>query len=209
MKRHFLLLISVFITILEIMTGASMMPAAVDALSTKPKPKSSPADVAVLGGTGRLGQQTVRQLIKQNIPVKCLVRPSSIKNLPKEWVNEPLVEIIQGELLALDENTGKPTLGIENAEPTPELIKCLQGCNQCIAVYGSTRRTKINDFSFFNRNKQEIENIDPIHAKQINYRSIKALLKACVCSSSSSSGENSNNNCKHIIRITGKGTLKE
>lgn len=207
MKHHFLLLISVFFAILEII---AMMPAAVDALSTKPKPKSSPAAVAVLGGTGRLGQQTVRQLIKQNIPVKCLVRPSSIKNLPKEWVNEPLVEIIQGELLALDENNnGKPTLGIENAEPTPELIKCLQGCNQCIAVYGSTRRTKINDFSFFNRSKQEIENIDPIHAKQINYRSIKALLKACVCSSSSSSGENSNNNCKHIIRITGKGTLKE
>ena len=151
--------------------------------------------VAVLGGTGRLGQQTVRQLINQNIPVKCLVRPDS-KNLPKEWENEPLVEIVKGELLLLN-GKGQPTYGITNAEPSSELIECLNGCHQCIAVYGATRRTKISDFFLFLLNNKEIEDIDPIHAKQINYRSIQGLLKACTASG----GE-----CKHIIRITGKGT---
>jgi nucleoside-diphosphate-sugar epimerase len=170
-----LLLISVMISLTN----------TVDALS---KP------VAVLGGTGRLGQQTVRQLINQNIPVKCLVRPES-KNLPKEWENEPLVEIVKGELLLLN-GKGQPTYGITNAKPSSELIECLKGCHQCIAVYGATRRTKINDFFLFLLNK-EIEDIDPIHAKQINYRSIQGLLTACTASG----GE-----CKHIIRITGKGT---
>ena len=151
--------------------------------------------VAVLGGTGRLGQQTVRQLINQNIPVKCLVRPDS-KNLPKEWENEPLVEIVKGELLLLN-GRGQPTYGITNAKPSSELIECLNGCHQCIAVYGATRRTKINDFFLFLLNNKEIEDIDPIHAKQINYRSIQGLLKACTASGSE---------CKHIIRITGKGT---
>ena len=151
--------------------------------------------VAVLGGTGRLGQQTVRQLINQNIPVKCLVRPES-KNLPKEWENEPLVEIVKGELLLLN-GKGQPTYGITNAKPSSELIACLNGCHQCIAVYGATRRTKISDFFLFLLNNKEIEDIDPIHAKQINYRSIQGLLTACTASS----GE-----CTHIIRITGKGT---
>jgi nucleoside-diphosphate-sugar epimerase len=196
LPRLLLLLISIIIVILTTDETTSIMSlTTVNALSTSNNPKP----VAVLGGTGQLGQQTVRQLINQNIPVKCLVRPES-KNLPKEWENEPLVEIVRGELLLLDNNTNSPTIGIENAEPSLELIECLKGCNKCIAVYGSTRRTKISDFF----NKQIIEDNDPIHAKQINYRSIQGLLKACTASASASASESGG--CKHIIRITGKGT---
>ncbi|KAG7345451.1 NAD-dependent epimerase/dehydratase [Nitzschia inconspicua] len=115
--------------------------------------------VAVLGGTGRLGRATVLELLKNDIPVSCLVRPSS--SVPSDWPSDK-VTVVRGELM---DGAGKPSAAV---------VDVLNGCTHCVAVYGATRKTKISDFW-----DQSVEDTDPTHAKQLNYESMKALVEAC------------------------------
>jgi nucleoside-diphosphate-sugar epimerase len=115
--------------------------------------------VAVLGGTGRLGSATVQELLKNDIPVQCLVRPSS--SVPTDWPSNK-VTVVRGELM---DGSGKPSTAV---------VQLLTGCTHCLALYGATRKTKISDFF-----DGSVEDSDPAHAKQINYESMKALLQAC------------------------------
>lgn len=130
--------------------------------------------VAVLGGTGRLGRATVQELLKNDIPVNCLVRPSS--SVPSDWPSDKVI-VVRGELM---DGVGKPSAAV---------VQLLTGCTHCLALYGSTRRTKFTDFF-----DGSVEDSDPTHAKQINYQSMKALLEAC-----------KETKCSQILRITGKG----
>jgi nucleoside-diphosphate-sugar epimerase len=115
--------------------------------------------VAVLGGTGRLGKATVQELLKNDIPVQCLVRPSA--TVPADWPSDK-VTVVRGELM---DGSGQPSSAV---------VQLLTGCTHCLALYGATRKTKISDFF-----DATVEDADPTHAKQINYESIKALLQAC------------------------------
>ncbi|KAL3908618.1 MAG: hypothetical protein SGARI_002977, partial [Bacillariaceae sp.] len=133
--------------------------------------------VAVLGATGRLGRATVQELLKQDIPIKCLVRPSS--NVPTEWPSDK-VAVVRGELS--DDKSAAD-------QPSKAVVDLLTGCTHCVACYGATRKTKLSDFW-----NPSVEDEDPTHAKQINYNSMKALVKAC-----------KETGCSQILRITGKG----
>jgi hypothetical protein len=167
--------------------------------------------IAVLGATGNLGRQTIRECLDQDIPVRCLVRPSSVEKLPEEFTRSPLFEVVAGDLLdasSISSNDGDKRGTVifrdDTVAPSAELISCLEGCEGVVACYGATRRSKLLDLF---RNP---EDTDPIHAKQINYRSMIALVAACKRINQNVNGnvDNNDNNkikIKHIVRITGKG----
>jgi hypothetical protein len=134
--------------------------------------------VAVLGATGRLGRATVQELLKNDIPVNCLVRPSS--SVPSDWPSDK-VTVVRGEL--------SDASGSSADQPSKAMVELLTDCTHCVACYGATRKTKLSDFW-----DPSIEDTDPTHAKQINYQSMKALLAAC-----------KETGCSQILRITGKG----
>jgi len=155
---------------------------------------SSPK-IAVLGGTGNLGKQTIREFLDRGISVKALVRQSSVDKFPEEFRSSPLLEIVTGEFLAEESASSSSTEDGErlfddaSVAPSAELLSCLEGCTGVVACYGATRRTKFTDLF------SDPEDIDPTHAKQINYRSIIALVAAAKASDT----------IKHIVRVTGKG----
>jgi hypothetical protein len=136
--------------------------------------------VAVIGGTGRLGRETVSELINAGIDVKCLVRPTT--QIPDEWSSSLSssagIEVVRGSMVG------------NNDETRQALTRLVDGCTHCLALYGATRRSKISDIL-----NSKVEDTDLTHAKQINYESIKCLVEVCEESST----------CKDIIRITGKG----
>lgn len=132
--------------------------------------------VAVLGATGKLGRTTVQELLKNDIPVHCLVRPSS--TVPSDWESDK-VTVVRGELQDVNDKT----------KPSDAVVQLLSGCTHCVAAFGATRKTKLTDFF-----DSSVEDKDPTHAKQINYESMKALLDAC-----------QKTGCSQILRITGKG----
>jgi hypothetical protein len=129
----------------------------VAALSSTPSPQ---VKVAVLGATGRLGRATVEELIKRNIQVCCLVRPTT--TIPNDWPLDKVI-VVKGELMS------------SSGRPSNELLETLGDCTHCVAVYGATRRTKLSDFF----SSSQVEDTDPSHAKQINYESMKALVEVC------------------------------
>mmetsp|Transcript_30312 Transcript_30312/g.65029 ORF Transcript_30312/g.65029 Transcript_30312/m.65029 type:complete len:373 (+) Transcript_30312:86-1204(+) len=171
----------------------AMSPLATTGLSQSVSPTPT---IAVLGATGKLGSETMRSLIDRKVPVRCLVRPSSVEKIPQDILSSPLVEIVEGDLLA--ENSSDDNDAVFSDETTtasPSLESCLQGCSGVVACFGATRRTKFQDI-FVNP-----EDIDPIHAKQINYRSMIALVKAC----KKVNEQSENATIRHIVRVTGKG----
>ena len=54
----------------------------------------------VLGASGATGKLIIRQLIKRNISTRILIRKSAV--LPKEIVENPLVETVIGSINELD-----------------------------------------------------------------------------------------------------------
>jgi hypothetical protein len=182
--------------------------------------------IAVLGATGNLGRQTIREFLDQEIPVRCLVRPSSLEKFPEEFKNSPLFEVVAGGLLATSSSSSSSQQSSSSSSssddsdsnandkegifhddrvaPSAELLECLEGCGGVVACYGATRRTKLSDLF---RNP---EDTDPTHAKQINYRSMIALVAACKAINKNANSDNNDANSnkikiKHIVRITGKG----
>jgi hypothetical protein len=150
---------------------------------------AGPPKVALLGATGLLGRHTLEELVHRKIPVKCLVRSSSVEKLDDAYKEHPLVEIVEGDLLddaaSKDAVTGRYDDAL--VQPSRGLKECIEGCSICISCYGATRRTKFGDLW------KNPEDVDPVHAKQINYRSMLALTR------------NASADLKHIVRITGKG----
>mmetsp|Transcript_14490 Transcript_14490/g.33727 ORF Transcript_14490/g.33727 Transcript_14490/m.33727 type:complete len:362 (-) Transcript_14490:35-1120(-) len=151
--------------------------------------------VAVLGATGNLGHQVIKKFLNQDIPVRCLIRSSSLEKIPEEFKDSPLFEVIAGDLLAGSSRSGDGIYRDDLVAPSAELLKCIEGCHGVVSCYGATRRTKVSDIF---RNP---EDTDPTHAKQINYRSMIALVAAC----SAVNNEDGTSMIKHIVRITGKG----
>lgn len=159
--------------------------------------EAAPSRIAVLGATGRLGTQTVREFLGRQVPVRCLVRPSSVEKLPVEFTQSPLFEVVTGNILAESSRTSEGVFDDDLVAPSNELVKCLEGCGGVVACYGATRTTKFTDLF------QSPEDKDPTHAKQINYRSMIALVVACKAVNLKASNKNSK--IGHIVRITGKG----
>lgn len=151
--------------------------------------------IAVLGATGNLGRHTVREFLDQNIPVRCLVRTSSLGKIPEEFKDSPLFEVVAGDLLASTSRSANGIFRDDSVAPSAELLECLEGCQGVVACYGAIRRTKILDLF------QNPEETDPTHAKQINYRSMIALVAACKAMNK----KNNKTKIMHIVRITGKG----
>jgi hypothetical protein len=146
-----------------------------------------PKKVAVIGGTGRLGRATVDRFLERGVPCRCLVRPSS--SVPPSWTaatTDGMVEIVRGNLV----ETCVSGTGTEDGPSPPDAImELLEGCTHCVAVFGSTRKTKLTDLW------KPAEDTDPDHPKQVNYQTMKMLVEACRQSTA----------CRHIVRITGKG----
>ena len=158
---------------------------------------AAPSRVAVLGATGRLGSQTIREFLDREIPVRCLVRPSSVEKLPEDFTKSPLFEVVTGNILAESSRSAEGIFDDETVAPSTELVKCLEGCGGVVACYGATRTTKFGDL-FSNP-----EDTDPTHAKQINYRSMIALVVAC--KAVNLKAKKNDTKIGHIVRITGKG----
>lgn len=155
---------------------------------------AAPSRVAVLGATGRLGSQTIREFLEREIPVRCLVRPSSVEKLPDEFTKSPLFEVVTGDILADSSKSSKGVFDDDLVAPSTELVHCLEGCGSVVACYGATRTTKFTDLF------SSPEDIDPNHSKQINYRSMIALVIAC-----KAVNQKDGKKIGHIVRITGKG----
>jgi len=146
--------------------------------------------IAVIGGTGKLGRNVVLQLSSLGIPTKCLVRSltnvkieetssrieqnSSSTNVARHLSTLDGVELIQGDVTNRD-----------------NIVKLLQDCSACIAVYGSRRSSKISDILPFTNP----EDVDSTHPKQVNYEGVRNIIYAM----------DKTPCCNRLVRITGKG----
>lgn len=130
----------------------------------------TPRKVAIIGATGKLGREAVTKLCSKGIPVKCLVRSDPA---PDFLTDRPSVELVKGDVTNVD-----------------SLKILLEGCTDCLALYGATRRSKLSDI--FHNGKAELE---PSHAKMVNYEGVRNTVQAAEESKT----------CKRIVRITGKG----
>lgn len=145
--------------------------------------------VAVIGVTGRLGRLAVQQLLDQGTPCHLLVR-----NLPRP--DTPKISTLEtcetsDQVVKYFQSHPNVTLhqgDVGNVEAMKELVN---DCSACLALWGSTRRSKLSDF-LWNR---AVEDDDPSHAKQVNYKGVCNLIHACEESP----------HCKRIVRITGNG----
>jgi nucleoside-diphosphate-sugar epimerase len=75
--------------------------------------------VLVLGASGATGKLVLMQLVKKNINTRILVRGSAI--IPEEFLDNPLVEIVKGNINELDQS---------------DLDHLLQDCNVVISCLG-------------------------------------------------------------------------
>lgn len=75
--------------------------------------------VMVLGSSGATGRLVVSQLLKQNVEVVAILRPSS--NIPVEFASQDKLKIIKTEITGINEN---------------ELINYLTGCDGVISCLG-------------------------------------------------------------------------
>lgn len=186
-------IVVVVVASLAVLTLSPPSAMAVSALSSSAP--STPRKVAVIGGTGRLGRATVDALVRDGVPCRCLVRPQS--KVPSEWTTGDaanLVTVIRGNLV-------EECAGVEGQQPpiiVPDaIVALLDGCTHCLALHGSTRKTKLSDW-WPSSSLPAVEDTDVDHPKQVNYQSMKTLLQACL-------QQQPQRTCTHIVRITGKG----
>ena len=144
--------------------------------------------VAVIGTTGTLGREAVLQLVRQGIPVKCLLRHSITGVTPPASLTEatnstqiaaylatlPGVEMIQGD--------------ITNVETLKEL---LTDCTDCLALHGATAPKPW----FKTLIPWAYPESTPTHPKQVNYVGVQNLIAAL----------EESDTCQRVVRITGKG----
>ncbi len=77
--------------------------------------------VLILGATGRTGGQALVQLLQRRIAVRAVVR--SADRLPAGVVDDPLLEVIEADILAM---------------PLGDLVEALDGCDTVISCLGHT-----------------------------------------------------------------------
>ena len=77
--------------------------------------------VLILGATGRTGGRVLTQLLERGVPVRAIVRSTS--RLPVGSVGDPLLDVVQADLLAL---------------PPEALAGYLAGCDTVISCLGHT-----------------------------------------------------------------------
>ncbi|MBK9739391.1 MAG: SDR family oxidoreductase [Actinobacteria bacterium] len=77
--------------------------------------------VLILGATGRTGGCALTQLLERGVPVRAIVR--SAARLPEGSVGNPLLEVVEADVLAL---------------PTEVLAEHLAGCDTVISCLGHT-----------------------------------------------------------------------
>jgi nucleoside-diphosphate-sugar epimerase len=75
----------------------------------------------ILGATGRTGSRVAAQLLERGVPVRAIVR--SAGRLPEGLAEHPLLEVVEGDLLAM---------------PIQELVGNLDGCDTVISCLGHT-----------------------------------------------------------------------
>eukprot|EP00929_Paragymnodinium_shiwhaense_P069090 TRINITY_DN34852_c0_g1_i1.p1 TRINITY_DN34852_c0_g1~~TRINITY_DN34852_c0_g1_i1.p1 ORF type:complete len:401 (+),score=42.13 TRINITY_DN34852_c0_g1_i1:84-1286(+) len=148
--------------------------------------------VAVVGPTGKLGRQVVKELVAQGASVRCLLR----HKLPSGGEKALLVEEQSAENASASDvaawlSTMEGVSLIEgDVTDKASLQKLLEGCSACLAVHGAGRFTKLSDFLPWVDETQDVT-----HAKQVNYEGVKNLMEAVKQSGS----------CRRLLRITGKG----
>ena len=142
--------------------------------------------VAVIGTTGRLGREAVKQLSQQGIATRCLVRKIPESSSTTTNTNDKRDEIVSYlrtlpgvELIPGDINDQQ------------SLARLVEGTSACLALHGPTAPKPILKALL----PLWYPETDPQHPKQINYIGIQKLLSAMTESST----------CKHLVRITGKG----
>jgi len=74
----------------------------------------------------------------------------------------------------------------------PAMISLVEDCDACLALWGSTRRTTLGDWF----QPREVVESEALHAKQVNYRGVLDLIRAC---------RQTGGRCRRIVRVTGKG----
>jgi len=120
-----------------------------------------------------------------------------VEKIPSDLKASPLVKIVPGDLLD-PSSCVDGVYSDETIKASKELMDCLEGCSAVVACFGATRRTKLPTDLIKNP-----EDIDPIHAKQINCRSMMALSQACKANNAKI--PDGNTKIQHVVRITGKG----
>jgi uncharacterized protein YbjT (DUF2867 family) len=146
---------------------------------------STASPVAVIGGTGRLGRLAVQPLLDRQIPCHFLVRRFPQCDSPASLEDCTTSE----QVAAFFQQHPNITLYEGDVTNRAALQALVQDCQACLALWGSTRRSKVSDI--WNPN---IADTDSTHAKQVNYQGVVNLIEACQLGQ-----------CPRIIRITGKG----
>ena len=140
--------------------------------------------VAVIGTTGNIAQTAIRQLSKQNITTRCLLRhdisnimpvddPQSSREVAASLASLPNIEMIQGDV----------------TDPA-SLLKLVQGCDAILALQGAPKPNVIKSLIPFLSNPEASS-----HPYMINYVGVQNIIDAAHGTPS----------VKRIIRITGKG----
>ena len=149
------------------------------------------AKVAVIGTTGRLGREAIKQLSQQGIATRCLVR-----NLPAESTSTTTTAAApsndkRDELVSYLSKLPGVELISGDINDRQSLVRLVEGTTACLALHGPSMPKPF----FRALIPLWYPETDPQHPKQINFIGIQKLLSVMTESST----------CKHLVRITGKG----
>jgi nucleoside-diphosphate-sugar epimerase len=156
---------------------------------------SSPASlkqkkVALIGTTGQLGRETVCQLSKAGIAVKCLLRHDVSSVVPPASLEAATTSAEVAAFLSTLPNVEFVMGDINDDQALERLVR---DTDACLALHGAgppkpPLRSVLLPALLF-------PETDPTHAKQVNYVGIERLLTAMTASP----------RCRHLVRITGNG----
>lgn len=169
-----------------------MPPQSVDDPESPVSPTAS--KVAVIGATGRLGRRAVQKLLEKGIHCKLLLRDSETEGVAVRASLEDC--LTAAEVGVFWRSFPRDQVTIVEGGPNgvsgnlPSLIALVMDCDACLALWGSTRRSTLGDWW---KPRKDVE-AQPLHAKQVNYRGVQSLLRACRLSGG---------RCKRIVRVTG------
>jgi len=139
--------------------------------------------VAVVGTTGNLGSAVIKELSKQNIPTRCLLR-HDISDVPVKD-NPSTPEEIASSLASLD-NVEMIKGDVTDPSSILELVK---GCDVVMAMQGPPKPNPLVSIIPFLSDQNA-----PSHPYMINYIGVKNIIKAVEATPS----------VKRIVRISGR-----
>ena len=120
----------------------------------------TPPRVAVVGGTGKLGRQAVKQLVDAGYEVKALVRHDAATAVASD-APDATPAAVSAFLATLP----GVTLVQGSVTSSSDCAALLEGCAACLALHGARRTSKWTDALPWTRPEDD----DPSHAKQVNY----------------------------------------